>query len=245
MGVELIRKVRQAEAHAFTWPLLLTAEGRKYGKSVGNAIWLDRQRTPVFAFYQHFLGFADDEVGALLRFLTFSATRRSSALDEATAKHPERRAAQRVLAHEVTAFVHGADEAAKAERASLALFSEEITGLDEEMLLAALADAPTLVLARSRLGGAGDASTSGLGEGGEAGDTAGSGEGLALVDALVESGLVASRSAARGAIEQGGAYVNNSRRTEASSRITRSDLLHDRLVLLRRGRRDYRVVRFE
>jgi tyrosyl-tRNA synthetase len=252
MGVELIRKARQAEAHAFTWPLLLSAEGRKYGKSTGNAIWLDPRRTPVFSFYQHFLRVRDDEVGALMRFLTFLGHDEILALDEATAEHPGRRGAQRALARAVTSFVHGPEQAAKAERAALALFSEEITALDEEMLLAVLADAPTLVVPRSRLGGGGASSASeGRTSGGDGaaarhgGEAGGAGEGLSLVDALVESGLVSSRSAARAAIEQGGAYVNNSRRTEASSRITRADLLHDHLVLLRRGRRDYCVVRFE
>ncbi len=157
MGVELIRKVRQAEAHAFTWPLLLSAEGRKYGKSAGNAIWLDARRTPVFAFYQHFLRAPDDEVGALLRFLTFLGHDEIVALDEATALHPERRAAQRALAQAVTSFVHGPDEAARAERATSALYSEDIAALDEETLLTVLADAPTLVLARARLGGPGAA----------------------------------------------------------------------------------------
>jgi len=127
----------QAEAHAFTWPLLLTAEGRKYGKSVGNAFWLDRQRTPVFASsYQHFLRVADDGGGIGLRFLKPSSPRGDPRPDEATASILERRAATGSSPTRSPPSCTAPDEACQGKAVPRwRSFSEEITGLDEECSL--------------------------------------------------------------------------------------------------------------
>jgi tyrosyl-tRNA synthetase len=224
MGLELIRKVRHAEAHALTWPLLTRSDGSKIGKSdAGDVCWLDRDRTPPYALYQYFVRRADDEVGQLLRYYTFLSHDEIGALDVETAEHPERRAAQRALARAVCTLVHGTLEAERAETAARALFSEEIAALDETLLLDVFADAPSSLLSRSALDG----------------------DGLDLVDALTTAGLSPSRGAARTAIEQGGAYVNNRRRTADDARVAAADLLHDRYVVLRRGRRDHHLLRFE
>ena len=222
-GIELIRRVRRGEAHGFTWPLLVSSEGKKYGKSVGAAIWLDARRTPPFQLYQHFVRVGDSEVGPMLRLLTFLAHEEIEALDAATSQHPARRAAQRALASEVCRLVHGEAETKRAERASGALYSEEIATLDERLLLEVVAEAPSSSISRAELDGAG-ADLAGL---------------------LAATGLSPSRGAARTAVEQGGAYVNNVRRQGPKARVTRDDLLHDRYVLLRRGRRDYHLLRVE
>lgn len=223
-GIELIRKLRGATAYALTTPLVLKADGTKYGKSESGAVFLDARRTSPFAFYQHFLRAEDAVVGSYLRMLTFLPHEELLALDEATAAHPERREAQRRLARELTTMVHGETETRRAEAAAAALFSEEIAGLDEATLLSALADAPHSELAADRLEEEG---------------------GLELVGALVDSGLVASRRAARQAIEQGGVYLNNRRaQLPADERLTRRHCIAGRYVVLRRGRRDVHLLVF-
>jgi tyrosyl-tRNA synthetase len=222
-GIDLIRRVRRREAHGFTWPLLVASDGKKYGKSAGNAVWLDAKRTSPFSLYQHFVRIGDAEVGAMLRFLTFLSHEEIETLDRETQEHPERREAQKALARDVCRFVHGDDETAAAERASAALYSEAIADLDEKLLLDVVAEAPSSTLARSEIDG----------------------DGADLAALLAATGLSPSRGAARTAIEQGGAYVNNVRRSGAEARVTRDDLLHGRYVVLRRGRRDYHLLRVE
>jgi tyrosyl-tRNA synthetase len=206
---------------------LVRSDGKKFGKSEGDAIWLDPERSSPFALYQWFVRVPDADVGVMLRRFTFLGHEEIGNLEEATKNHPERREAQQALAGAVCTFVHGAEEAARAERAARALYSEEIASLDADLLEVLVADAPSSVMERSVLD-----------------------SGLALAEAFVTSGLCPSKSAARTAVSQGGAYVNNVRRTRVDAvdeepAITRTDLLADRYVLLRRGRRDYHVLRFE
>ena len=222
MGIELIRKVRRAEAYGLTTPLVLKADGTKFGKTESGTVWLDARRTSPFRLYQFFLRAEDADVGRYLRYFTFLTHEEIAALDEATATRPERRQAQHALAAEVTALVHGKQETARAEAASAALYTEAISSLDEDTLLDVCAEAPSSTLPRSILDG-----------------------GYALVDALAASGLVGSKTQARTTLAQGGAYLNNRRVEDAEARIERGDLLFDHYALLRRGRRDYHLVRFE
>jgi len=223
MGLELIRKLRGAEAFALTWPLLVRADGTKYGKTESGAVWLDPAKSSPYAMYQFFVRAPDDEVGRLLRLFTFLATEEIESLDAETATRPEQRRAQRALARAVTTLVHGQAETERAEAAASALFSEEVANLDEAMLLEVFSDVPSSVISRSALDDGG----------------------LLLVDVLVSSGLVSSKTAARTALAQGGVYVNNRRRDDPEAALARDDLLVDRYVVLRRGRRDYHLLRFE
>jgi tyrosyl-tRNA synthetase len=220
MGVELIRKVCGDEAWGLTTPLVLRADGTKYGKTESGTVWLDAARTSPFAMYQFLFNSPDEVVGSYLRYFTFLDRAAIEDLDRATAAHPERRSAQRALARSVVAMVHGQSEVEKCESASGALFGEEIAGLSEEMLLAVTADAPTTSFPRAEIL-----------------------DGVSLVDALQRTGLVTSRSEARRTIEQGGAYVNNVRQTDVERALGPADLLHDRYLVLRRGRRDVHIVR--
>jgi tyrosyl-tRNA synthetase len=225
MGVELIRKVtglEHGEAYGLTSPLVLKADGTKFGKTESGTVWLDPARTSPFALYQFFVRTDDAEVGKLLRFFTFLSHEEILELDTATAERPQERRAQRALAAAVCTLVHGEGETRRAEQAAGALFSEEIAELDRATLLDVCSEAPMSVLARSVL----DA-------------------GLPVVDALATTGLSASKSQARTAVSQGGAYVNNRRVDDLDARIGREDLLFDEFVVLRRGRRDYHLVRFE
>ncbi len=220
MGVELIRKVCADEAWGLTTPLVLRPDGTKYGKTESGTVWLDPARTSPFAMYQFLFNSPDEVVGSYLRYFTFLDHAALEDLDRATAAHPERRSAQRSLARSVVAMVHGEAEVEKCEAASAALFGEEIAGLSEEMLLAVTADAPTTTLPRAEVLG-----------------------GLTLIEALERTGLVRSRSEARRKIEQGGAYLNNVRQTDEDRVLNASDLLHDRYVVLRLGRRAVHILR--
>ena len=221
MGVELIRKVCGDEVWGFTTPLIVKPDGTKYGKTESGTVWLDAPRTSPFAMYQFFVNTPDEQVGELLRFLTFLDHDEIRALDAETAGHPQRRAAQRALARAVVTLVHGEAEVAKCEEASAALFGEEIAGLSEEMLLAVTEDAPTTSVPRAELLDGPDARR----------------------PVLERTGLAKSKGEARRTIDQGGAYVNNVRQTEVERTLGTDDLLHDRYVVLRRGRREVHIVR--
>jgi tyrosyl-tRNA synthetase len=220
MGVELIRKVCGDEAWGLTTPLVVKPDGTKYGKTETGTVWLDPRRTSPFAMYQFFFNSPDAVVGGYLRFFSFLEHAAIEELDAETAEHPERRLAQKALARSVVALVHGGDEVARCEEASAALFGEEIAALSEEMLLAVTEDAPSTDVPRLELTG-----------------------GLSLVDALVRTGLAASRGEARRAIEGGAANVNNRRQADPAQVLGPDDLLHDRYLVLRKGRREVHVIR--
>ena len=222
MGIELIRKVRQAEAFGLTSPLVLKADGTKFGKTESGTVWLDAARTSPYQLYQFFLRSEDAMVGTYLRYFTFLPHDEILDLDARTAGHPERREAHRVLAREVCALVHGEEETRRAEEAAAALFGGDVAGLDERTLLDVFADAPSTDLSRTVLDN----------------------EGVLLVDLLADTGLVASKSQARTAVGQGGAYVNNSREDDVTRRLTTGDLVAGRYLVLRRGKKDHHLVRF-
>ncbi|HVE47789.1 MAG TPA: tyrosine--tRNA ligase [Acidimicrobiales bacterium] len=223
MGADLVRRVRGEQVYGLTTPLLVDEHGTKLGKTEAGAIWLDADRTSAYRLYQYLLNTADTQVGSLVRALTLLPRERIEELDAATAEHPERREGQRALAHAVVTLVHGEAEAKRAAHAGTVLFSEDIAALDEATLLDVVAEAPATTMARALLDG----------------------PGLPLVDALQATELTPSKSAARRAIDQGGAYVNNRRVADPDLLLTAADLLHDRYVILRKGKRDHHLLRFE
>jgi tyrosyl-tRNA synthetase len=222
MGIELIRKLRRAEAFGLTSPLVVKADGTKFGKSESGTVWLDAARTSPYQLYQFFVRSDDAVVGTYLRYFTFLPHAELEELDASTAQHPERREAQRRLAHQVCTLVHGEAETLGAERAAAALFGEEVAGLDERSLLDVFADAPSIRLARSGLDG----------------------DGVALVDVLLEAG-VSSKGQARTLIGQGGAYVNNRRETDVDRYLGTGDLVAGRYLVLRRGKSNYHLISFD
>ncbi|HEY4929172.1 MAG TPA: tyrosine--tRNA ligase [Acidimicrobiales bacterium] len=222
MGIELIRKVRHAEVFGLTTPLVLKADGTKFGKTESGAVWLDAARTSPYQLYQFFLRSEDAVVGNYLRYFTFLAHDEILALDAATSERPERREAHRVLARQVCSLVHGEDETMRAELAAAALFGGDLSGLDERTLLDVFADAPSSDLSSGRLDGPGEL----------------------LVDLLAETGLVKSKTQARTTVSQGGAYVNNGREDDVDRRVTDRDLVAGRYLVLRRGKKDHHLVRF-
>jgi len=220
LGVELVRKACGDEVWGLTTPLVLKADGTKMGKTESGNVWLSAARTSPFALYQFFLNSVDAMVGAYLRFYTFLSHEEIEVLDAETAAHPQRRAAQRALAREIVALVHGEAEVAKCEEASAALFNAEIAALSEEMLLAVTEDAPSTEISRQSIA-----------------------DGLLLIDALERSGLAKSKTDARNTIAGGGIYVNNLRQSDAGRQLGPDDLLHDRYIVMRKGPRGVHVLR--
>ena len=211
-GVELVRRADGARVHALATPLVTKADGTKFGKTESGTVWLDADRTSPYAFHQSWIQAEDAKVGEYLRQFTFVPVEEIDALMAEHEERPGARAAQRRLASEVTTLVHGPQETAAAEAAASALFGRgELTDLPPATLAAALREAGAVQLRRS------DAPT--------------------LVDAFVASGLVGSRSEARRAIGDGGAYVNNERVDDVDALVADRGVLHGSWLVLRRGKR--------
>ena len=213
-GVDLVRKVDGKSVHALTAPLVTDAEGRKFGKSTGGgSVWLDPEMTSPYAWYQYFVNVGDVDVVRYLRLFTFLAKEEIEELERDTAERPHLRAAQKRLAQEFTDLVHGAAQTAQVMAASQALFGRgELRDLDLSTLDSAMAEAPT--------------------------GTAVLSESPTIVDLLVGSGLAESKGAARRAVKEGGAYVNNAKVADEEWTPGKEDLLHGKWLVLRRGKRN-------
>lgn len=220
-GCDLIRKVRGAKVHGLVFPLMTTAAGTKFGKTEAGTIWLDPALTSPYRFYQFWLNTDDRDVISYLKLLTFLSSDEIADLAAELARAPERRAAQRVLAWELTQLVHGQQAAERAERASHVLFGSSVAGLRAEDVLAVLEDVPATEVARSQFDGAG----------------------MALVDLLAATGLTSSKSEAVRLIRAGGIYVNDRRVTDERARLTTAEAVDGRLFVLRRGARDRHIVK--
>lgn len=215
-GTELIRKVDGKSVHALGTPLITNSDGTKFGKSEGNAIWLDAHMCSPYAFYQFWLNTADADVVDRLKVFTFLSRAEIEELAAAVAERPFAREGQRRLAYEVTSLVHGVDATEKVIAASAALFGNgDLSVLDEMTLASATAELPSASIGA---------------------------DGLGIVDLLVASGLSESKSAARRTVGEGGAYVNNSKVTDPDAVIDRAELLHGRYLLLRRGKKNLATV---
>jgi tyrosyl-tRNA synthetase len=217
-GIELIRKLRGKRAHGLVWPLMKTASGVKFGKTEAGAVWLDPERTSPFHFYQFWLNTDDVDVVRYLKCFTFLPRETIEPLARVTSEAPERRDAQRALAREVTALVHGSDQVARAERAAAVLFDERVTDADVSDVLTVFADAPSTELTLPK-------------------------DGMSLVEMLATVKLAASRSEATRLVKGGGVYVNNVRATDERARLTASDAIGGQVILLRKGRKDQHVVK--
>ncbi|MEU1687959.1 tyrosine--tRNA ligase [Micromonospora sp. NPDC005707] len=214
-GVDYIRRRGAGPVEAFTTPLVTKSDGTKFGKSETGAVWLDPEMTSPYAFYQFWVNADDRDVTRYLRYFSFRSREELEELEKATAERPQARLAQRALAEELTALVHGEREMAQAVAASQALFGRgSLDDLAPETLRAALTEAGLVHLD-------------------ELPDVAG---------LLKESGLVPSMKEARRVIAEGGAYVNNVRIAEVDATVSPADLLHGRYLVLRRGKRNFAGV---
>ena len=218
-GIDLIRRINHRPAWALAWPLLTAADGTKLGKTTGARIWLDPAKTSPYQFFQHWMSTDDRQVEQFLKQFTLLPV---AEIEDLVAEHqadPGRRQAQRRLALEATALVHGADEAATAVRVSELLFGADPTEATAAQLAAVGREVPTLVLERDAVDG-----------------------GVDLVDLLAGDGfLVSSKGEARRAISQGGVTVNGQRAAEGRE-VGAADLLHGRYVVIRKGKKAYGLV---
>jgi len=208
-GIDLIHRAEGASVHAIGTPLITNSDGTKFGKSEGNAIWLDAAMTSPYAFYQFWLNTDDADVIDRLKVFTFLSRADIEALAEAVAAEPFKRLAQRTLAFEVTSLVHGVAATEAAIAAAAALFGQgEITDLDAPTLESALRELPNTTAPAS----------------------------TQISQLLVDTGLCDSTSAARRAIGEGGVYVNNVK-IEAQDALLEPHVLPSRMAVLRRGKK--------
>ncbi|WP_245674354.1 tyrosine--tRNA ligase [Actinoplanes rectilineatus] len=215
-GVDFVRRRGAGPVHAFVTPLVLKADGTKFGKTAGGAVWLDPAMTTPYSFYQFWVNADDRDVNQYLRYFSFKSREELEDLEKATAERPQARLAQKALAEEITALVHGPEEARQAIAASQALFGRgSLAELSADTLRAALGEAGLLTV-RGEL------------------PTVGS--------LLKEAGLVASANESRRTISEGGAYLNNERITDGEAVVPETALLHGRFLVLRKGKRTFAGV---
>ncbi|MFF2123726.1 tyrosine--tRNA ligase [Kitasatospora sp. NPDC058184] len=210
-GTDLIRKADGKSVHALATPLIVKADGTKFGKTESGTVWLDPELTTPYAFYQFWLNADDRDVPTFLRIFSFRSKEEVEELERETIERPAARLAQRALAEELTTLVHGAEQYERAVAASKALFGQgDLADLEAPTLAAALAEVPKAEVSELQT----------------------------VVDLLVAVGLSPSRSAARRTIKEGGAYLNNVKVTDEEAVPTEADLLHGRWLVLRRGKRN-------
>jgi tyrosyl-tRNA synthetase len=219
-GTDLIRRKLGAPAWGLTFPLITKSDGTKFGKTEGGAVWLDPEKTSPYRFYQFFINTEDSMVVEYLKKFTLLPREQIEALAAEHAKNPGARAAQKALAREVTALVHGSVARDDAVRASEIMFGGGLDGITEALFKDVAGEVPTKDLEKTKLAGAG----------------------APLTELIVFAGLAPSKGQARKDVEAGGIYLNNVRVTDVNRAATTSDLLFGKYLLLRKGKRSYAVL---
>jgi tyrosyl-tRNA synthetase len=219
-GCDLIRKVRAARVHGLVWPLLTTTSGTKFGKTESGTVWLDPALTSPFRFYQFWLNTDDRDVVKYLKSFTWLDRDTINALARLVETAPAEREAQRMLAREVTTLVHGPADMQNAERAAAVLFGSSLADATVDEILTVFDDVPSVELLRTQLAA-----------------------GLGTAELVVVAGLAASKGEAARLIKQGGLYINDHRVTDERGRVTLDQAIDGRLIVLRKGQRDRRLVR--
>ena len=218
-GLELIRKKIQGDAFAFSIPLITDAQGKKFGKSEGGALWLDPAMTSPYKFHQFWLNISDADVAKYLRIFTFLDEDKLAELDSTTKKSPEKREAQRILADAVCTLVHGETATNDAKRAAEVLFGGSLEGLTTKQLEEIFQDSPSSKLPLSKLKQA------------------------TFIDILSETGLAKSKGEARRLVQSGGAYLNNERVSDVELKIVNTPACAEGVFVLRSGKKNYHLVK--
>ena len=217
-GLDLIRRVEQGSGHALTVPLLMKADGTKFGKTAGGSVWLDPEMTSPYAFFQFWLNSDDKDVINFLKVFSFKSHAEITELEKSHNENPALREAHRALARELTSLVHSEETTERVEAAARALFGQgELSELDEATLASALAELPRTTVSSSE-------------------------EIPTWVDLLAATGVVDSKSAARRIVKEGGAYLNNVKISGEDFRPSKSDFLCGKYAVLRKGKRDLAAV---
>ena len=230
-GTELIRRMKahalgrevsdadEDQVFGLTHPLVMKADGTKFGKTESGTVWLDKDKTSPYQFYQFWMQTQDADIGTYLRFFSFKSLAEIEALEAAVKSRPEQREAQTALAREMTELVHGADALAAAEEATQILFGADPTQASAATLHEIRTSIPHWTVDKARVA-----------------------SGLPLIEALAESGLCASKGQARKDIDGGGISINNKKLSDAATALRSTDLLADEYVLLRKGKKNYLLV---
>lgn len=218
-GVDLVRRVRGGHVHALTCPLVTKSDGTKFGKSESGAVWLSADRTSPYALYQFLVNLDDDLVTTFLRFYSLQPHHEIEEIEAAHTADPGARTAQRAIAAELTARLHGREALIRAEHTSEALFRGDVGSLDAGQLADAIADVPTTGVTSGQLA-----------------------DGVDVVDLLVATGLAPSKGQARRFVAEGAVSVNGER-FDGSRPVGDGDLLHGKVVLIRRGKRLWGAAR--
>lgn len=218
-GVDLVHKLRGTEVYGLTFPIICDSSGQKFGKTAGNAIYLDAARTSYYDFYQFFIRTEDADVVRFLKIFTFLPLSEIEELRQEMLKDPGRRAAQRKLAEELTRTVHGAAGLAVAQRASEVLFGGSFEGLKADDLTTIFAHVPSIEMTAERLRDA------------------------TLIDVAAVSGLCKSKGEARRLLTEGGFYVNNTRLSDVGAKVSGDMLVDGRVMVLRAGKKNYCLVK--
>jgi tyrosyl-tRNA synthetase len=219
-GIDLVRRMEASRAFGVVFPLVTQASGVKFGKTEEGAVWLDAEMTSPFRFYQYWINVDDADVVRYLNYFTLLDGDRVGELGREMESSPQGRAAQRALADDVTRRLHGETGLAKAQLATRALFGGDVQGLGADEIADIFADVPSSEITRDTL----------------------SGEGKSLADLLAEAGIASSKGDARRSIGGGGVYVNNVRVDDVARRITASDTIEGRFLLVRMGKKRYHLV---
>ena len=220
-GIDLIRRLRGAKVHGLVHPLVTTSSGVKFGKTEAGAVWLDAKLTSPYRFYQFWLNTDDRSVITYLKFFTWLSQEEIDSLEQSVQSAPEKREAQRRLAREVTAILHGKTELEKAVHASEVLFGKEIRGLGLDQILDIFANVPSTEIEKSKI----------------------LADGFTLGEALVLSGLAPSKGEAKRLVQGGGIAVNNLRADDARKPISLSQFIDGQALVLRKGARHYHLIR--
>jgi tyrosyl-tRNA synthetase len=220
-GIDLIRRIRQGQAYGITFPLVTTSGGEKFGKTAGNALWLNPRRTSPWDFYQYLVRQEDCDVIRFLNLYTFLPGEAIAELERAVREEPHKREAQKTLAFEVTAMVHGKETAKEMAHAAEVVYQSEIVGISDTTLAAVFASVPSSTITRTELA-----------------------SGIPLLEMLIRTGLASSKSDARRLIQSGAIYVNNIRQG-GDICLTMGKLASPSFMVLRSGKRNYHLVRVE
>jgi tyrosyl-tRNA synthetase len=220
-GTELIRKMRGVKGYGLVFPLVATSAGIKFGKTEAGSVWLDPNLTSPYRFYQFWINTDDSDVVKYLKFFTMLDQQAIAELEHAVAVSPEKREAQKRLAQEVTLTVHGESNLRKAVQASRVLFGGEIADLSAGDVLDIFAEVPSSTIPRDTFAG----------------------DGISLVDLVIACGFATSNGAAKRLIAGRGIYVNNRRISDIQATIGLSALIEGQYLVLRKGSREYHLVR--
>lgn len=221
-GIELIRKRIKGEAFGLTFPLITTASGEKFGKSAGNAVWLDPELTSPYQFYQYWVNTADEDVEKFLLYFTFRSYDEIKELMQRHNEAPERREAQKALAEDVTKMLHGEEALQTAIKASEILFGKEISGISERDIQDIFKDVPSYSYSAGSLE-----------------------EGVPVVDLVSELKILPSRGEVKRMIKSGGLYLNNNKIEDFDKTLTKEDLAVTNKLVIRVGRKKYHLISFE